>query len=170
METTKPNDVQNTSEKEQIKETVEQKQTEDKVATQMGINDPQVDTITDDFDRLTGIPEEIKSGWKTKYDSVFRIWFLQEQYIYRNFTYFEYKALRTRIRDQYKDDVEAGDDAFKEEIQKLCVLWPTDYKSRLETSQPKPIPGGIPFLLGDYILAASGFSDSIIPDVISNAS
>jgi len=134
----------------------------------MGV-DADVEPIMNDFDRLELIPKETREDWKEKYGTVFVIWFLNEQYIYRNFTYYEYKELRKRIRAQYKDDVEGGDEAFKEEIQKLCVLWPLDYKQRLETSKPRPLPGGIPFLLGDYILAASGFADTIVPDIVTNA-
>ena len=81
----------------------------------------------------------------------------------------EYKTLLKQIREQYANrPPEEGDDAFKEEVQKMCVLWPTDYKQRLETGKPQPIPGGIPFILGDYIMAASGFSENIVPDVIGN--
>lgn len=138
---------------------------EDKV----NLDDDAIEAITDDFERLSDIPKELTVDWKQKYGTVFRIWFLNVQYVYRNFTYYEYKELRKRIRAQYAEDVEGGDDAFKEEIQKLCVLWPTDYAQRLETGKPSPVPGGIPFLLGDYILAASGFADSIIPDVITDA-
>ena len=75
-------------------------------------------------------------------------------------------GLRKEIREEFKTDVEGGDEAFKERIQYLCVLWPADYQARLQTGKPKPVPGGIPMLMGDYILAASGFSDNIIPDVI----
>ena len=125
-----------------------------------------MDVISDPTQNMPGIPDDIVSQWKTEYGVVFRIWFLRTQYVYRNFTYSEYKELRRSIRDEYAQDLEGGDDVFKEEIQKMCVLWPQDYKQRLDTGKPQPIPGGIPLLLGDYILAASGFSDAIIPDVI----
>jgi hypothetical protein len=131
------------------------------------VDDSETPDIIDNFNNLPGIPKEKVDIWKDKYGTVFRIFFLEEQYIYRNFTYPEYKALRKKIREQYPDNVQEGDDAFKEEIQKLCVIWPEDYILRLTTGKPKPVPGGIPFLLGDYILAASGFADSIIPDIIS---
>ena len=129
-----------------------------------------VEQIADDFSRIPGIPKEIVEEWKQKYKTVFRIWFLNEQYIYRNFTYYEYRELQKKIRVEYKDNVEAGDESFREEIQKICLLWPKDYQQRLETGKPVPIPGGIPFMLGDYILAASGFTDNLVPDIISNES
>jgi hypothetical protein len=119
-----------------------------------------------EIDELPGIPKEIADAWKEKYHTVFRIWFLGEQYIYRNFNYQEYSKLKKEIRVEFPNDLEASDEAFKERIQKLCVLWPADYYDRLNNPSKKPIPGGIPLLLGDYILVASGFSDSIVPDVI----
>lgn len=124
----------------------------------------------DDFSLLFTIPEEIRNLWKTKFGTVFHINFIKQDYIYRNFSFGEYKAIRKKIKEQYPNDIEAGDEAFKEEVQKLCVLWPADYAKRLETGTPSPIPAGIPFLLGDYILAASGFSDQIIPNVITSNS
>jgi hypothetical protein len=116
---------------------------------------------------LIDIPKETIDSWK-KYKNVFSIYFIDQQYVYRNFTYVEYKELRKKIRLEYGDNPEAGDDAFKEEIQKLCILWPTDYYERLngDTENAAAIPGGIPFIMGDFILAASGFADSITPDVI----
>jgi len=135
----------------------------------MNLNDSNVDPISDldaAVERLPNIPRNVIEKWLDEYGTVFRIWFLNEQYVYRPFDYTEYRNIRNAIRSQYADNVEEGDEVFKEELQKLCVLWPQDYATRLTTGKPK-IPGGIPFLLGDYILAVSGFADGIVPDVIS---
>ena len=130
--------------------------------------DDAIEDFSNDFERIDGVPEDVKKQWENDYGLVFRIWFLGQQYIYRNFTYFEYTDLANRIKEQYKDTPEQADEVFKTEIQKLCVLWPKDYATRMETGKPQPLPGGIPFVLGDYILAASGFTDGMIPDMITN--
>ncbi len=124
--------------------------------------------LTDTSLQAYNVPEELITQWKKEYGTIFRLDFINESYIYRNFDYIEYKKIRNRIREEYKDDPTTGDEVFKEELQKVCVLWPKDYTQRLETGKPKKIPGGIPFLLGDYILAASGFADTLMPDVISD--
>ena len=128
------------------------------------------ETLTDGFEYLaeTGIPKEVTDGWKTDHHTIFRILFLDEQYIYRGFTYKEYKEMRSNILRLMPDAAPIDSDtAFKEEIQKRCVLWPADYAERLDTEKPYALPGGIPGLLADYILAASGFSDALVPDVIT---
>jgi hypothetical protein len=125
------------------------------------------ETISEqDILEIPDVPKEIVESWKTKYNTIFRIWFLGEQFIYRNFNYQEYSKLKKEIKVEFANDLESSDEAFKERIQKLCVLWPQDYSARMMGENPKPLPGGIPLLLGDYILVASGFSDSIIPDII----
>lgn len=129
----------------------------------------QTETIGEQLDfGLSDIPEEKIEEWKQNYGTVFRVPFIGESFVYRNFTYNEYKNLRNEVRKEFAEDPVMGDEVFKERIQKLCVLWPENYVERLETEKPKPIPGGIPFLLGDYILAASGFADSLVPDIISD--
>lgn len=125
------------------------------------------EAMFDDLGSIPDIPEDLVSKWKKEYKVIFRIWFIGEQYIYRNFNYMEYKNMRKEVRQEYGNDLEGADEAFKDRIQDMCVLWPQDYSSRKNTGKPTPIPGGIPLLLGDYILAASGFSDSIVPDVIN---
>jgi len=124
------------------------------------------DTIVEDLNELPGVDQKLVDSWKKTYGTIFRVFWIDEQYVYRPITYTEYKPLRKRIREEFKDNIELGEELFKEEIQKLCMLWPADYKSRLETGKPKALPAGLPILLGDYILAASGFADNVIPDVI----
>lgn len=130
------------------------------------MNDDEIDIIDDPKAQLVGIPGEMIDSWLATYGVVFRIWFLGEQYVYRNLSYPEYKTLRKTVREKYSEDVETGDEVFKEEIQKKCVVWPENYAARLADNKPTPLPGGIPFIMSDYILASSGFSDQIIPDVI----
>ena len=134
-------------------------------------NEEQMDESFDfinDINSLVEVPEETRAKWKEEHNHLFRLSFLGTTYVYRSFTYQEYKELRRSIREKYGQDVESGDEAFKESIQDICVLWPADYKERRDTGKPEPVPGGIPYLIGDYILAASGFADSIVPDILTN--
>ena len=60
------------------------------------VNEDNVDTLD-----LPGIPETKVKEWIDNYGFVFRIWFLGKQYVYRNFTYTEYKTLLKQIREDY---------------------------------------------------------------------
>jgi len=131
------------------------------------MTDPEMVDLDTLKDILINVPNEKIDQWKNEgYEMLFKLDFMRETYVYRHFNYIEYKKLRNEIKEQYKDNVEAGDEAFKEALQKKCVMWPENYQQRLETGKPHPIPAGIAFLLGDYILASSGFAENIVPDVV----
>jgi len=120
------------------------------------------------------IPDAKVKEWKQKYKRLFVITHLGTPYVYRMIDYHEYKALRTEIfgilQGMPEDNNVNPDDVFKETALKKFVLWPENFKELLEDPTAKmadglALPGGLPYILGEYLMASSGFME-VQPEVI----
>ena len=88
------------------------------------------------------------NAWKEKYGSVYMTEFEEEAFIWRPLTRFEYKSILK---------LQNADALFREErICETCVLWPEGY-SYEDMAESK---AGIPSLLAEQIMDASGFTTS----------
>lgn len=117
---------------------------------------------------IPGVPNELVAAWRKQYGKLFVIFHLQTPYVYRSLGYHEYKALRKEVMDVMKalpKGETPQDDLFKELALKKYVLWPQNFKELMDNPDARlangdQLPGGIPYILGEYLVASSGFIEA----------
>lgn len=131
---------------------------------------PQVPTSDEDLtileQEIPGISQDTVDKWKEQYGTFFVTWFLGTPYVYRGFTWTEFLEVQQAQQAEAQKTGQAPTDFdLKLRMLKKCVMWPKDFTEKLEAPNAN-IPGGLPLVLGESILVASGFAD-LTPDVIS---
>lgn len=123
-----------------------------------------------DFDGeiIPGVPDDLVTEWKSKYGKIFVIFHLRKPYVYRILGYHDYKTLRKEVLEIMKNlpkDQDPKDDLFKELALKKYVLWPKNFAELMDNPKAKmedgsELPGGLPYVLGEYLVASSGFIEA----------
>lgn len=123
--------------------------------------------VVNDVNAVRGINPDLLKEWKAKYGRVFAIYHLGIPFVYRSIGYHDYKKIRQEVLETLKNlpkDQQPVDDLFKDIAMRRYVLWPQNFSKLLDDPNERlpdgnPLPGGIPFILGEYIVASSGFVD-----------
>jgi len=103
--------------------------------------------------------------WKAQYTTIFAAYHLGEPYVYRLFNYKEYKLIKANLAKHYQEtQTPITVEQEMEAILKHCVLCPEDFAAKLDEGD---IPGGLPSVMYESIMQASGFSE-LYPDIITN--
>jgi hypothetical protein len=117
---------------------------------------------------IPGVPNELVKEWREKYGKLFVIFHLRKPYVYRMLGYHEYKVLRKDVLEIMKNlpqGQQPQDDIFKEQALKKYVLWPRNFAKLMDDPNEKmedgsSLPGGLPYVLGEYLVASSGFIEA----------
>jgi len=118
-------------------------------------------------DKIPGIDQALVDEWTKSYGKLFVIYHLGVPFVYRAFGYHEFKALKSEVLNMVKNAGQNNvqDDLFKEVALKKFVLWPKNFKELMDNPDAlmengNRLPAGIPYILGDYLMASSGFMEA----------
>ena len=121
---------------------------------------------------IDGIEDDLVTDWKKKYGKLFVIWHIQTPYVYRSFGFHEYKDFQKEVMAEVQTQnppperiAAVTDEVFRNTALKKFVLWPPNFKDLMEKPEARLpsgeiLPAGLPYILGDYILASSGFMNT----------
>ena len=116
---------------------------------------------------IAGIDQAKTDEWKKSYKTIFVVYHLDVTYVYRLFTYKEFREIKATLAEKYEQTkVPITVEQEMEEILKRCVLYPNGFDKKIETGD---LPGGLPSVLYEQIMQASGFAEHY-PDIISDTS